>query len=426
MERTIETINERMARGEAVVLTAQELERLVEEGRDRELRDVDVVTTGTMGLMSGTYALLSFPIARPGVHRRFVKGTLNGVPMHIGPCPNEGLGMVDCMVFGTSHSAADPHYGGGHLFRDLVEGKAVQVDALTDDGRELGTEVTLSEIPTARLMGSRNLFRNYRAFVNPSNKEVSSIFHSAPLPPNWGGMTFSGCGHLNPLQNDLDLRTIGIGTRVLFNGGEGFITGAGTRSSASHPNLMTIADMKGMDPTLMGGFQTAEGPECIVSYAVPIPILDDRMLENVTTMDYQVPVAVVDVRDRHAIAETTYDRLWGRDEATRVDRSACIRCQKCDAEIACPTGAIVTDDRGPSIDTIRCFNCGACVLECHQQCFLSSLGTVRLDIDGSPRMVPIIGRGSNREGARRTMEDLRKRILEGRFPITPRVADIRP
>jgi hypothetical protein len=40
--------------------------------------------------------------------------------------------------------------------------------------------------------------------------------------------------------------------------------------------------------------------------------------------------------------------------------------------------------------------------------------------------VPIVGRGSNREGALRSMEDLKNRILDGRFPLTQKVADIRP
>ena len=294
MERTIERINQKISKGEAVILTAQELEELVEEGRDSEIREVDVVTTGTMGLMSGTYALLSFPVAPAGAYRRFTKGSINGVPINIGPCPNENLGLVDCMVFGTSKSTSDPRYGGGHLFRDLVEGRAVQVEVTAEEGSTVRTEINIDRMPTARLMGSRNLFRNYRAFVNSSGSEVRSIFHSMPFPPNFGGLTFSGCGHLNPLQNDPHLRCIGIGTRLLFNGGEGFVTGNGTRSSPVHPNLMTVADMKGMDHALMGGFQTAEGPECIASYAVPIPILDESLLESIQAMDDRVLLAVVD------------------------------------------------------------------------------------------------------------------------------------
>jgi len=48
-------------------------------------------------------------------------------------------------------------------------------------------------------------------------------------------MTFCGCGELNPIENDPKLETIGIGTRVLLNGAEEFVTGSGTRSSPDNP-----------------------------------------------------------------------------------------------------------------------------------------------------------------------------------------------
>jgi putative methanogenesis marker 16 metalloprotein len=426
MNRTLEEINVRIASGEAVILTAREVELLIAEGREGEVKEVDVVTTGTMGLMSGTYALLSFPIARAGVHRRFIKGSINGIPINIGPCPNENLGLVDCMVFGTSRSLDNPRYGGGHLFRDLVEGKEVRVEALSDRDEAVETSIAIESMPTARLMSSRNLFRNYRAFVNPSSEEVRSIFHCMPFPPDYGGLNFSGCGHLNPIQNDPQLRCIGIGTRLLFNGGDGFVTGAGTRSSPDSPNLMTVADMKGMDPSLMGGFQTGEGPECIASYAVPIPILDDSILGQVTTMDDRIPLSVVDVRDRRKLAETDYDKAWGHDEVIAVEKDGCMKCPECKAMMACPTDAIVSDGEGPVRDPSRCFNCGACLINCRQGCFRASMGEVRLDIGGMLRTVPIVGRGSNREGALRSMDDLKKRILDGSFPLTRKVADIRP
>lgn len=218
MRRTVEEINDLVARGEATVMTAAEVERLVSDGREQEVKEVDVVTTGTMGLMSGTYAVLSFPITRPGEHRRFVRGSINGVPLLIGPCPNEGLGVIDAMVFGTAKSAARPDYGAGHLFRELAERKAVEVEATSEEGRTVRSTVTLDDMGTALLMSTRNLFRNYRALVNPSDVAIPSIFHSRPFPPRFTGLTFSGCGHLSPLQNDPGLRTIGVGTKLLFNG----------------------------------------------------------------------------------------------------------------------------------------------------------------------------------------------------------------
>ena len=63
-------ILERIERSEAVVLTAEEVSRLVEDEDRSSLEEVDVVTTATRTMMSGTYAILSFPIAEPRSFQR--------------------------------------------------------------------------------------------------------------------------------------------------------------------------------------------------------------------------------------------------------------------------------------------------------------------------------------------------------------------
>lgn len=426
MKRTIEDINRRIAKGEAMVLTAREVEELMADGREEDLREVDVVTTGTMGLMSGTYAVLSFPVAKPGLYRKFTEARINGVPVSVGPCPNESLGVMDVMVFGTSESEGRPNYGGSFLFRDLVEGKAVTVEAVSKEGREVEAVLTIDDMPTAKLLSSRNCFRNYRAFVNPSDAEFSSIFHCRPFPPNYGGLAFSGCGHLNPMQNDPELRTIGVGTKLLFNGAEGFVFSTGTRCSPKYPNLMTVADMKGMDPALMGGFMTGDGPENIAAYAIPIPIIDEAMLRWVMTRDEDIPLSIGDIRDRHKIGQTDYGQAWSGDEIISAEGEPCIKCDECKALRICPVGAIKRNEDGPTIDRSRCVNCGACVGACQQGCFRGQMGEIKAVMNGEIRIVPIVCRSSNREGAVRTMEDLKSRIVEGRFSITARVADLRP
>jgi putative methanogenesis marker 16 metalloprotein len=426
MKRTIEEINGRIAKDEATILTAREIEDLLAAGREDEVREVDVVTTGTMGIMSGTYALLSFQICEPGIHRKFKKAHINGVPASVGPCPNESLGIIDVMVFGTEESDERPKYGGAFLFRDLVEGKEITVQAIAKDGREVDATLTIDDMPTAKLLSSRNAFRNYRAFVNPSDVEFSSIFSCRPFPPNYGGLTFSGCGHLNPLQNDPELRTVGVGTKVLFNGAEGFVYSSGTRSSPKYPNLMTVADMKGMDPTLMGGYMTAAGPECLSTYAVPIPIIDDSLLRSVMTRDGDIPLSIGDIRDRHKIGQSDYGQAWSGDEVITEGDGPCARCQDCAAVTVCPTSAVRLNNGDPTIDRSRCVNCGACVGACEQGCFKGALGAVRATVNGDVRTMPVVGRGSNREGALRTMADLKTRVLDGRFSMTPKVADIQP
>jgi putative methanogenesis marker 16 metalloprotein len=426
MRRTVQEINDKIDRGEALVLTVREVEELLCSGHRNEVRQVDVVTTGTMGIMSGTYALLSFPICETGVHRKFRSARVNGVPASVGPCPNESLGIVDLMVFGTEESEDRPRYGGSSLFRELVAGKEVAVEAVAKDGRTVERTLTIDDMLTAKLLSSRNCFRNYRAFVNPSESEFSSIFSSRPFPPGYGGLAFSGCGHYNPVQNDPELKVIGVGTKVLFNGAEGFVTSNGTRSSTKYPNLMTIADMKGMDPRLMGGFVTAAGVECLSSYAVPIPILDDSVLSAVMTTDEDVPLSVADVQDRHKIGQADYGQAWSGDTVISVGEVLCVQCADCPAERACPTSAIVRENGEAVIDRARCVNCGACVRACEQGRFQGDLGKVNAEVNGVARTMPIVCRSSNREGALRTMEDLKKRLLDGRFTMTAKVADLRP
>jgi uncharacterized protein (DUF39 family) len=141
--KTIDEIHEKISRGEAVVLTAAELKQRIAEGEAVTVADVDVVTTGTFGIMSGTFAILHISIANPGTFHHAEKAWLNGVPAIPGPCPNERMGSVDLVVFGTSR--AGKSYGGGHLFRDLVEGKEIDVTVETA-GRHISRTVRRADI----------------------------------------------------------------------------------------------------------------------------------------------------------------------------------------------------------------------------------------------------------------------------------------
>lgn len=72
-------------------------------------------------------------------------------------------------------------------------------------------------------------------------------------------VSVSGCKEINPLENYPGWRFIGTGTRVLLNGGTGYVIGEGTRSNQEKPNLLVYGNMKGMDPLMMGGFFTSAG-----------------------------------------------------------------------------------------------------------------------------------------------------------------------
>ncbi|RCV62683.1 hypothetical protein C5S53_17410 [Methanophagales archaeon] len=407
--RTIAAITEKVDRGEAVVMTADELCNRVRSGEAVSFEDVDVVTSATCGVKSGTYAVLSFKVAERDEFERAERVFLNGVPAFPGPCPNERLGIIDAIVYGTSRR--DESYGGGHLFRDLVSQEEIEVLVETVEGKTIETTTNLDEIPFAKLSSTRNAFRNYNAFVNPKQNEVASIFSVSKFEGAFKGLTFSGCGELNPLEKDPFLDTVGMGTRILMNGAEGFVIGTGTRSSAEKPNLIGIADMHAMQPEYVGGFRTSAGPEVWNSWAVPIPIVNERVLETAKRLDEEIKLGVLDVHTRLPVGEITYADVW-RDSTVRYDAQKCIECEECQVASICPTDAF--DGVAKEVNADLCCNCGACVRSCQGGAFYCELGTVTL----SGRQIPVTLRQSDRESALKMAVMLKKLILDRDFTLS--------
>ncbi|MGP8320650.1 MAG: methanogenesis marker 16 metalloprotein [Methanosarcinaceae archaeon] len=424
--RTFVQIQNKIKRNEAVVLTAEEICNRVRAGECINFDDVDVVTAATRGIMSGTYVVFSFPVAEPGTFMRAECVWLNDVPAYVGPCPNERIGVLDIIVYGTAHSRSDPEYGGGHLFRDLVEGKTIRVEVEMIEGHNLKTEITLDDMPHARLFATRHAFKNYLAFVNPKTDDISSIFHAVNFKGNLVEATFCGCGELNPIKNDPELKTIGIGTRVLINGAEGYVSGSGTRSSPEKPNLAGFADMHNMTSGYMGGFLTSAGPEIINTWAVPIPILNQGILDNITKLDGDLKLAIVDVNNRLAICDTTYSDVWGSADVTVTYQSdECIKCNVCEVEQICPMGAVTHDNNMPAIhDASLCFNCGLCTTKCAGSAFSANLGTLHYYDGKIKKDIPVVVRQSDRARAAEAAEELKRKIISGEFEMTESVGRI--
>lgn len=423
--RTIPEIQDKIDAGDAIVLTATEISAKAHAGEEIRLEDVDVVTTATRGIMSGTYAVLSFKVSEPDSFIKASEVFLNGVPAIVGPCPNERLGILDLIVLGTAHSKSDPNYGGGHLFREMVKGKAIKVDVTTVEGNRFSVETRLSEIPHAKLHATRNAFKNYRAFVNPGKEPIKTIFHALPFEGEFKEMTFCGCGELNPIENDPKLETIGIGTKVLFNGADGFVTGAGTRSVPDNPNLTGFADMHDMTPEYMGGFLTSAGPEIINTWAVPIPILHEGMLKNILKLDKEIPLQLVDLAGRIPLCEITYGDVWDNvDLSVKYDPEKCINCKDCLVIESCPMGAVSRGETGAIHSPEFCFNCGLCISRCRGQAFSANLGSVKCTTEGCLRDIKITLRQSDRAKAIIAAEELKEKILTGRFRLTEPVEKI--
>jgi len=409
MESSVAEIREKIERHDALVVGAHEFKQMVRDGE--RLDEVDVITCATKAVMSGTMLVLSLKVAERNAFLRAHSVRIGGIPAHAGPCPNERLGYVDCTLHATAHTHG---YGGGHLIRDLLEGRRVDVEVKTHDGTTIHTTTTLDELGHARMIGTRCAFMNYLAIVNPSKSPVRSIFSISPLQGGMAEATVAGCGELNPIQNDPDLEHIGVGTRVLYNGGEGFVMGLGTRSYPHRPNLSIVGDLKHMQARWTGGFRTSLSPEVVCTVAVPIPITDRRTLQRASVLDEHIPLMVASVLGRHILAETSYADVWqGTDLDIHVESAD--MTEYVAAARACPTGAL--SDEGV-IDETRCMHCGHCTTT--SGAFGAHLGHLQLG-----RRIPIVARLSDRLGAIAACEELKRRILDGSFELTEPVQPLK-
>jgi len=390
---------------EKVVVTVDELKRMIRNNEEDRIEEIDIVTTATCGVMSGTMAVLHIPIAEPGTFRKGEKVYLNGIEGYIGPCPNEYLGSVDVVVHGTNYVG---DYGGGFLFKDLVAGREIEV-LVESGGRTYRRILTLDDIPTARMIGTRMAFKNYLAFTNLGEVPVKTIFHRRMM--RRGEASFSGCGELNPLQNmhcnERDL----IGKRVLLNGAEGVILGYGTRSSKGKENLMVSADMHNMDSYYLGGFITSGGVEVFNTLAVPVEV-NERNKEFLKTLDEDIPLPLVNVVGRKTIGVGDYGQVWrGADLRPTIDLQRCRNCKVCRAMEMCPTKAI---KRMPHLGnrplpTEDCFGCGVCADTCPHGVYSIKLESIL--------GIPVTCRQSDRERAIKLCRELKKRIEKGEFRL---------
>lgn len=413
--KSIDQINRKIENGEASIYTAEEFKKLIKKGDAPDFDDVDVVTCGTCGVMSGTAAILNFIISPPGEFIRAREVYLNGIPAAPGPCPNEWLGSIDLILHGTTHSIHDENYGGGFLLKEILEGKSVDVRVESVDGKTVENTITIEDIVRGQIVGTRMAFKNYTAFTNPNSEAIPSIFAATPLEGNLAGLTFSGCGDLNPLQNDVPHNVIRDGMKILLNGAPGYVLGDGTRSSAEKPNLMLTADYKQMDPYYIGGFKTGQGGEVYDTVAIPIPVLNEEIYNNLLITDEDVKLPVADIKGRHfPLGETNYREMWeGYDLRPQYDRSRCSRCDACLVEEICPTNAFSQE----RVNLAYCFGCGMCAAYCRHDAFEMNTGDVDLNINGRDVNIPIICRQSDRLRANKLSLKLKKMIENGEFRL---------
>ena len=412
-KRILSEITKKLDKGTAIVITVQELIDRVSDGENVKFEDVDIITTATKGLMSGIMGVFSFRLSPPKTLRKFTEVSINGIQAFPGPCPNEYLGIVDLIVYGTAQSKTIKNYCGGSLFREIVEGKTVKIIGRSSEGETVEKQINLEDMQFAKLMGTRQAIKNYNAMINCESYKVDTIFSCLPFEANKTEITFSGCGALNPFQNDPEFETFGVGTPILVNGSKGYLVGPGTRNYIEKPNMMTIARMNEMKPEYMGAFKTSYGLEPICSIAIPIPILNENIFNNLVKSDRDVKLTILSLVGREKVGEATYGDVWDNNFLLKFDPKACKSCEKCKILDICPTNAfIIKNEIISAIDRSRCFNCGTCAKLC-SDAFKLDLKSINFE----GQEIPIVLRQSDRYGAIMLAEELKSMILKGEFPL---------
>ena len=335
MTKTIAEINEKIKKGQAVVVNAEEIIDLVaKKGTEKVAREVDVVTTGTFGPMCSSSAYFNLGHTKPRMKLGGGKVYLNDVPAYT------GVAAVDIILGATAMPDDDPrnrvhpgsfNYGGGHVIEALVAGKDVKLIATaygTDcyPRKKLESWVCLKDMNEAVLFNMRNAYQNYNVAVNLSNKTIYT--YMGVLKPNMGNITYCSAGQLSPLLNDPLYKTIGIGTRIFLGGGVGYVAWQGTQHSPAAlrgdngvprrgaGTLAVIGDLKGMSPRwLVGTSMLGYGATLTVGIGVPIPILNEEILRYTAVKDDEIYAAIVDYSDAYSqrkpdiVGEVSYGQL---------------------------------------------------------------------------------------------------------------------
>lgn len=318
MAKTIAEINEKIRKGKAVVVNAEEIIDLVEEqGIEKAAETVDVVTTGTFGPMCSTGAFLNTGHSTPRI--RITKAWLNNVKVY------SGIAAVDMYIGATELCKNDPEnkiypgkflYGGAHVIEDLINGKDIHLKAFsygTDcyPRKEIETFINLENINEAYLFNPRNCYQNYAVAVN-ANSDKPICTYMGILQPNMANATYCSAGQLSPMLNDPLYKTIGIGTRIFIGGAQGYIAWQGTQHNPSQKRLKNgtpvsgagtlalIGDMKQMDTKFIRATSiVGYGTSMSVGVGIPIPILNEEILKYTAVKDEDIVAQIFDYSENY-------------------------------------------------------------------------------------------------------------------------------
>ena len=228
VSRVAAELNARVRQAALSVVTARSLGH-------NTAQKADVLVLSLPCAADDTGCMFIVPVAGRGVFTRAEELTLNGIGGHVGPAPNERLGIVDVLFTAAMQSRKKPKYTGLHLFSDLLQKKDVSVWCRSIEGSEHTSVTRLSEMQFAR----------FTVYDTPIDPELVALAGPALF-----------CGN-----------------RVLINGGPGIIAGSGARCTGT--SLALVADIFPMDETMF--LYNATGMLCAhnVTLALPLGLAND-------------------------------------------------------------------------------------------------------------------------------------------------------
>ena len=193
-------------------------------------QEADVLVLSLPCPADDTGCMFIVPVTGRGEFTRAEELTLNGIGGHVGPAPNERLGIVDVLFTAAMQSRNDPEYTGLHLFSDLLQQREVAVWCRSIEGSEHTSVTRLSAMQFAR----------FTVYDTPIDPELVVLA---------GPALFTG-------------------NKVLVNGGAGIIAGSGARCTGT--SLALAADIFPMDETMF--LYNATGMLCSHNVTLALPL----------------------------------------------------------------------------------------------------------------------------------------------------------
>jgi len=317
--KTVSEINKKIKEGKAVVLTATEAKLLAEEEGIRTLEEkVDVVTTATFSPMCSSGVFINPGHTSP--HMKMQKVTLDGVEAY------GGIATADIYLGATQESREDSRFGGAHVIKKLIDGESVEFRAFgkpTDcyPKTEFRKSIKLSDLNQAYFYNPRNCYQNYDTAYNSSDRELRT--YMGILQPNGQTIHYAGSGEISPLINDPLLETIGVGTKIFFCGGEGFVSWEGTQFNLEterdpktnlpigpSATLAITAEMRGVDPRMIAPiYIPGYGVSIYLSIGMAIPVVSSDIAKALTIRNKDIITNIHDYATGETIGKVNYEAL---------------------------------------------------------------------------------------------------------------------